>query len=58
MLFDDKELSEFDRRVRERLDLDEVEYTAEPKLDGLAVSLFYEDGILVRGATRGDGIDW
>ncbi|MGB5301191.1 MAG: NAD-dependent DNA ligase LigA [Thiogranum sp.] len=53
--FDDKELSEFDRRVRERLDLDEVEYTAEPKLDGLAVSLLYEHGILLRGATRGDG---
>ena len=53
--FDDDELSEFDRRVRERLDLDQVEYTAEPKLDGLAVSLLYEDGILLRGATRGDG---
>ena len=53
--FDDDELSEFDRRVRERLDLDELEYTAEPKLDGLAVSLLYERGILVRGATRGDG---
>jgi len=53
--FDDDELSEFDRRVHERLDLDEVEYTAEPKLDGLAVSLLYENGILMRGATRGDG---
>ena len=53
--FDDAELSEFDRRVRERLELDEVEYTAEPKLDGLAVSLLYEHGILLRGATRGDG---
>jgi DNA ligase (NAD+) len=53
--FDDEELSEFDRRVRERLDLEELEYTAEPKLDGLAVSLLYEHGILVRGATRGDG---
>jgi DNA ligase (NAD+) len=53
--FDDDELGEFDRRVRERLDLDELDYTAEPKLDGLAVSLLYEDGILLRGATRGDG---
>ncbi|MEA2080718.1 MAG: NAD-dependent DNA ligase LigA, partial [Pseudomonadota bacterium] len=53
--FDDEELGEFDRRVRERLDLDEVEYTAEPKLDGLAVSLLYEHGRLVSGATRGDG---
>lgn len=53
--FDDEELAEFDRRVRERLEVDEVEYTAEPKLDGLAVSLLYEQGVLVRGATRGDG---
>ncbi|MGI9320039.1 MAG: NAD-dependent DNA ligase LigA [Thiogranum sp.] len=53
--FDDDELSEFDRRVRERLDLEEAEYAAEPKLDGLAVSLIYEHGSLVRGATRGDG---
>ena len=53
--FDDDELGEFDRRVRERLGIDNVEYTAEPKLDGLAVSLLFEDGILKRGATRGDG---
>jgi DNA ligase (NAD+) len=52
---DAEELSEFDRRVRERLEVDLVEYTAEPKLDGLAVSLLYEDGVLTRGATRGDG---
>jgi len=53
--FDDKELEDFDRRVRERLDFDEVEYSAETKLDGLAVSLRYEDGVLASGATRGDG---
>jgi len=53
--FDQGELEAFDRRVREGLDLDEVEYAAETKLDGLAVNLLYEDGILVRGATRGDG---
>ena len=53
--FDDDELREFDRRVRARLELDELEYTAEPKLDGLAVSLLYEHGVLMRGATRGDG---
>jgi DNA ligase (NAD+) len=53
--FSDDELKDFDRRVRERLGVDAVEYTAEPKLDGLAVSLLYEDGALVRGATRGDG---
>jgi len=53
--FDDDELGEFDRRVRERLDMESVDYVAEPKLDGLAVSLLYEDGVLKRGATRGDG---
>lgn len=53
--FDDDELADFDRRVRERLELEKIEYTAEPKLDGLAVSLLYEHGILQRGATRGDG---
>jgi len=52
------ELSDFDRRVRERLEIDDtgsVDYLAEPKLDGLAISLRYEDGLLVQAATRGDG---
>ena len=51
------ELNEFDRRVRERLERDEaaVQYVAEPKLDGLAISLRYENGVFVQGATRGDG---
>ena len=49
------ELRDFDQRVRDRLGLAEVTYAAEPKLDGLAVSLRYEKGILVRAATRGDG---
>ena len=53
--FSDEELADFDRRVRERLEAEQVEYAAEPKLDGLAVSLLYEKGLLVRGATRGDG---
>ncbi|MFZ5466348.1 MAG: NAD-dependent DNA ligase LigA [Pseudomonadota bacterium] len=52
----DDELADFDRRVRERLGTDHaVEYNAEPKIDGLAISLRYEDGLLVRAATRGDG---
>ncbi|MGH8556977.1 MAG: NAD-dependent DNA ligase LigA [Methylococcales bacterium] len=51
----DEELIAFDKRVRERLELDDIEYIAEPKLDGLAVSVLYEHGILVRAATRGDG---
>ncbi|MCZ6831343.1 MAG: NAD-dependent DNA ligase LigA [Gammaproteobacteria bacterium] len=54
--FDDQEIQDFDRRVRERLDQDgEMEYACEPKLDGIAVSLLYRDGQLQRGATRGDG---
>lgn len=53
--FSDGELVDFDRRVRERLEVDAVDYAAEPKLDGLAISLLYEDGVLVRAATRGDG---
>ena len=53
--FSVEEVEEFDRRVRGRLGEEAVEYVAEPKLDGLAVSLLYEDGVLVRGATRGDG---
>ena len=53
------ELREFHRRVTDRLELeegaDQLCYAAEPKLDGAAVSLLYENGQLVRGATRGDG---
>ncbi len=49
-------LLDFDRRVKDRLNLTTaIEYVAEPKLDGLAVSLMYENGVLVRAATRGDG---
>ena len=54
--FDDDEMRAFDRRLQEKLDLDgDLAYTAEPKLDGLAISLLYERGELVRAATRGDG---
>ncbi|SHG03888.1 DNA ligase (NAD+) [Microbulbifer donghaiensis] len=54
--FDDDELLEFDRRVRDRLNSkDPVEYACEPKLDGIAISLLYRDGMLERAATRGDG---
>ena len=53
--FSEQELLDFDRRLRERLQLDQIDYTAEPKLDGLAVSLLYRDGLLVQAATRGDG---
>ena len=53
--FDDAEVEAFDRRVREQLGVETVDYAVEPKFDGLAVSLRYEQGLLVSGATRGDG---
>jgi DNA ligase (NAD+) len=59
-VFDDAELEAFDRRTRDRLNsldiaVEDVPYWAEPKLDGVAISLRYENGDLVFGATRGDG---
>ena len=54
--FAEAEVTDFDQRIREHLEVTTVDYTAEPKLDGLAVSLRYEHGILVRAATRGDGL--
>jgi DNA ligase (NAD+) len=54
---DDESLFKWADDVRKRLDSDEpVAYVIEPKIDGLAVNLTYEDGLLTRGATRGDGI--
>jgi DNA ligase (NAD+) len=58
--FSDDELLDFDRRVRDRLkhsdiDADQIEYVAEPKLDGAAISVRYEGGELVLASTRGDG---
>ncbi|MBX3663953.1 MAG: NAD-dependent DNA ligase LigA [Burkholderiales bacterium] len=53
--FEDGEVAAFDRRVREAVGAEHIEYAVEPKFDGLAVSLVYEDGVLARGATRGDG---
>ncbi|MEO8630604.1 MAG: NAD-dependent DNA ligase LigA, partial [Betaproteobacteria bacterium] len=53
--FSEEEIAAFDRRVREGLGRDNVEYAAEPKFDGLAISLTYADGAFVLGATRGDG---
>jgi DNA ligase (NAD+) len=53
--FSDEDVANFDRRCREGLDAPEVEYACELKFDGLAITLAYEDGLFVRGATRGDG---
>lgn len=54
--FSDEELLAFHRRTTERIKLSgPLAYVCEPKLDGVAVSLLYEDGVLTRGATRGDG---
>jgi DNA ligase (NAD+) len=53
--FDADEVRAFDRRIRTALESDDVAYAVEPKFDGLAVSLVYQDGLFVQGATRGDG---
>jgi len=53
--YNEADLRDFDRRVRERTGLDKVEYSVEPKFDGAGISLIYEKDLFVRGATRGDG---
>lgn len=55
--FEDEEVADFSRRATEALGLDDaaIEFSAEPKFDGLALSLAYRHGVLERGATRGDG---
>jgi DNA ligase (NAD+) len=53
--FAEEEAAAFDKRVREGLGIDPVEYAVEPKFDGLAISLIFEHGLLTRAATRGDG---
>ena len=53
--FSDQDMSDFDKRIREAVEKDNIEYAAEPKLDGLAISLLYKEGLLTRAATRGDG---
>ena len=53
--FEDSELVAFDKRISEALGIAEVSYAVEPKFDGLAITLTYENGIFTQGATRGDG---
>ncbi|MBO8171716.1 MAG: NAD-dependent DNA ligase LigA [Bacillaceae bacterium] len=54
-VFNEQEIRDFDRRVRQGTGADRIRYVCELKIDGLAVSLEYENGVFVRGATRGDG---
>ena len=54
--FNDQDIMEFDRRIKRNLNIDsDIVYTAEPKLDGVAVELVYENGRLITASTRGDG---
>lgn len=53
--FSEKELQDFDRRIREKTETEKIDYVAEPKLDGLAITIMYQSGKLVYAATRGDG---
>lgn len=54
--FDDTELAEFDRRARQAVAADTLAYCAEPKFDGIALNLRYEQGVMTLAATRGDGV--
>ncbi len=54
--YDAEDLIDWDRKARELTGLTEVEYCVEPKFDGASISLIYENDLLVRGATRGDGV--
>ena len=53
--YGEEDLREFDRRVKSDLGVEKVEYAVEYKIDGLSIALSYENGVLVTGATRGDG---
>ncbi|WP_457622572.1 NAD-dependent DNA ligase LigA [Persephonella sp.] len=54
--YNEEDLREFDRRVRESVGIDTIEYAVEPKFDGAGIALVYEKDMFVRGATRGDGV--
>lgn len=54
--YNEDDLRDFDRRVKEATGLEKIEYSVEPKFDGAGIALVYEDNLFVRGATRGDGV--
>ena len=54
--YNSEDLVDWDRKARELTGLDTIEYCVEPKFDGASISLIYENDLLVRGATRGDGV--
>ncbi len=55
--YNSEDLLDFDRKIREATKLEEIEYCVEPKFDGASISLVYENDHLLRGATRGDGVE-
>ena len=55
--YNSEDLVDFDRKAREVTGIDKIEYCVEPKFDGGSLSLIYEDDMLVRGATRGNGVE-
>ena len=55
--YNSDDLTDFDRKARELTGLDEIEYCVEPKFDGGSISIIYDNDLLVRGATRGDGVE-
>lgn len=55
--YEEADLLDWDRKARELSGLESIEYCVEPKFDGASISLLYEDDLLVRGATRGDGVE-
>ncbi len=55
--YNNDDLIDFDRKVKELTKLKEIEYSVEPKFDGGSISLVYENDMLIRGATRGDGVE-
>lgn len=54
-VYDAESVREFDRRIRKQIDIEDIKYTVEYKIDGVALSLIYENGLLTQGVTRGDG---